>query len=172
MRVPASLPQVCVCYLLRRSEAGASVLLGRKKKGLGVGKIVAPGGKLEAGETTTDAAVREIAEESGLIVQPGDLVQRGLLTYLFPTRQEWSQESSVFICERFAGEPVDSDELDLEWFPIEQIPLDRMWDDARFWLPDLLGGARVRRTFTFAADLSSVLPGDTTPPVAGAGAGV
>ena len=39
------------------------VLLIRKKRGLGKGKINAAGGRLEPGETAMDCAVREVQEE-------------------------------------------------------------------------------------------------------------
>lgn len=70
--------QVTVCYLLAHDpERGEVVLLGEKRTGLGLGKVVAPGGKLEAGESPADACVREVAEESGLEVRPEHLVPAG-----------------------------------------------------------------------------------------------
>jgi 8-oxo-dGTP diphosphatase len=154
----ASLPQVCVCYLLRETaDGGTEVLLGRKKLGLGQGKYVGPGGKLEPGETAAEAIAREVLEEVGLVVDPGRLEERGLLSYHFPTRTAWSQESTVFVCRSWEGTPAGSDELDPEWFDVAAVPLDRMWDDARFWLPGVLAGGTVRRSFTFGADLSSVV---------------
>jgi 8-oxo-dGTP diphosphatase len=32
-----------------------------------------------------------------------------------------------------------------------------MWDDAKRWLPGVLAGGRVRRTFVFGSDLSTVV---------------
>ncbi|WP_022893543.1 8-oxo-dGTP diphosphatase [Agromyces subbeticus] len=151
------LPQVCVCYLLRERDGRVEVLLGRKKHGLGMGYFVAPGGKLEPGESPADAAVREIFEESGLVVAAADLESRGVLSYLFPHREAWSQESNVFVCRRWQGEPTPSDEIDPEWFDVLAIPLDEMWDDARRWLPVVLAGGDVRRTFVFGADLATVV---------------
>lgn len=40
-----------------------SILLIRKKRGLGAGKINGPGGRLEAGERPLEGAVREAQEE-------------------------------------------------------------------------------------------------------------
>ena len=152
------LPQVCVCYLTRRSPEGTrQVLLGRKKKGLGVGNIVGLGGKLEPGESALDAAVREVLEESGLVVTASALVPLGVLTYLFPHREAWSQESSVFVCDEWTGTPRESDELNPEWFDVAGLPVDQMWDDARHWLPGVLAGTPVRATFTFGEDLETVI---------------
>jgi len=152
------LPQVCVCYLTRRSPDGArQVLLGRKKKGLGLGNIVGLGGKLEPGESALDAAVREVEEESGLVVTASALVPLGVLTYLFPHREAWSQESSVFVCDDWTGTPRESDELNPEWFDVASLPVDQMWDDARHWLPGVLAGTPVRATFTFGEDLETVV---------------
>jgi len=159
------LPRVCVCYLLRDGDGGRQVLLGRKKEGLGAGRLVGLGGKLEPGETAVAAAVREVHEESGVVVAASDLDHRGRLTYRFPTRSSWSQESDVFVAERFDGEPVESDELVPAWYEVDRLPLDEMWDDARFWLPGVLAGGRVRRAFRFAADLASV-DAEEQPPAA------
>ncbi|NYJ19992.1 NUDIX domain-containing protein [Glaciibacter psychrotolerans] len=144
-------------YLIRDTGDGRSqVLLGRKKKGLGEGNFVGLGGKLEPGESALAAAVRETAEESGLVVAESDLQPRGLLTYLFPHREAWSQESSVFVCTAWSGTPRESDELNPEWFDLEALPLDEMWDDARYWLPGVLAGKAIVATFTFGADLATV----------------
>ena len=55
------------------------------------------------------------------------------------------------------GEPSGSDELDPEWFALDAVPFDEMWDDARRWLPGVLAGGRVRRTFVFGEDLATVV---------------
>lgn len=150
------LPEVCVCYLIRETPQGAEVLLGRKLTGLGKGKLVGPGGKLEPGESAVDAVVREVAEEVGVIVDVDALELIGELTYPFPHRTEWSQKSWAFACRRWDGNPEPSAELEPEWHPIDVIPLDEMWDDAKKWLPDALRGRHVVATFTFGADGESI----------------
>ncbi len=149
-----SLPEVCVCYLIRHGPRGEEVLLGRKKFGLGKGNLVGPGGKIEPGESPTQAIIREVGEETGLRIRNPQLV--GELSYPFPHRPEWSQKSWVFVCRDWEGEAQESDELVPGWFSITSIPFARMWDDAKYWLPDALLGRFVTATFEFGADLSTV----------------
>jgi 8-oxo-dGTP diphosphatase len=149
--------QVCVCYVVRAGDSGQrQVLLGRKKTGLGTGKIVGLGGKIEPGETPVDAIVREVEEESGLVVAPGDLRELGYLRYTFPSRESWNQDSTVFVTEVFAGVPVESDEVAPEWYDFSDLPLDAMWDDAKYWLPQVLAGTPVHASFGFGEDLDTV----------------
>lgn len=158
---PWGLPEVCVVYLIRDGVAGPEVLLGRKLTGLGRGKVVAPGGKLEAGESPVDAAVREVREEVGLTVAPDSLELLGEFTYLFPTKTEWSQVSWAFRATGDFGAAVASDEIDASWISTEHVPLDEMWDDAKHWLRRLLRGERVGVvTFEFGPDLSTVIAKD------------
>jgi 8-oxo-dGTP diphosphatase len=149
--------QVCVCFVTRLDEHGTrQVLLGRKKTGLGLGNIVGLGGKIEAGESALDAIVREIEEESSLVVDPAAVSEVGFIRYAFPFRQNWSQDSTVFVVDAFTGTPVESDELVPSWYDVAELPLDGMWDDARFWLPQVLAGETVHASFTFGEDLKTV----------------
>lgn len=149
--------QVCVCYLLRTgNDDRVEVLLGRKKRGLGTGKLVGPGGKLEIDETPVQAIVREVAEETGLNVGSQELHEAGFISYTFPTQPDLDQQSTVFVGREWSGTPADSDELELSWYPIDDLDYDQMWDDARHWLPTVLRGGTVDAEFSFAEDLNSV----------------
>jgi 8-oxo-dGTP diphosphatase len=149
--------QVCVCFIIRRDEFGTrQVLLGRKKTGLGLGNIVGLGGKIEQGETALEAIVREIEEESSLIVHPSAVSQVGFIRYAFPYRENWSQDSTVFVVDAFTGTPMESDEVVPDWYDVTELPLDGMWDDAKYWLPQVLAGETVHASFTFGEDLKTV----------------
>jgi 8-oxo-dGTP diphosphatase len=151
---------VAVCYLLRATAHGDEVLIGRKLTGLGVGRLVAPGGKLQAGESPEEAIVREVAEETGIAIDTDALEARGVIEYDFPSRPEWSQRSFVFVCRGFAGEGEPSSELDPGWYRVADVPFDGMWDDARVWLPGVLAGGRVGASFEFGDDLATVVGSD------------
>lgn len=151
-----TIPEVCVVYLTRRRAGAREVLLGRKRTGLGVGKVVAPGGKLELGETPRQAAVREVLEEVGIAIVADELSLIGELQYSFPFKPAWTQKSWAFVVEGPFGDPVPSAELHAEWVRVEHVPVAEMWDDAQYWLLDALGGVAVRATFSFGPDLSTV----------------
>jgi 8-oxo-dGTP diphosphatase len=149
------LQHATLCFVLKGSPPDR-VLLGMKKAGFGKGKIDGFGGKVEVGETAAQAAARELAEEAGLIVPPGELEQGGHLTFLFPFRPAWSQVVHAFLARRWQGEPVESEEMKPAWYRLEDIPYAGMWQDSAFWLPQVLRGERVRATFTFKEDNEAV----------------
>lgn len=151
-----SLTSLCLCYLTRESATGPEVLLGMKKTGFGTGKIVGLGGHVEPGETPVQAAVREIAEESSIRVDPSKLRELGVVTFRFPARPTWDAVVSVFGADEFSGEPVESDEVVPEWFSFDALPLTKMWDDARLWLPKVLAGEYVTAEISFAEDCETV----------------
>jgi 8-oxo-dGTP diphosphatase len=151
---------VCVVYLLRDRRVDGQtvneVLLGEKLTGLGIGKLVGAGGKLEPGESARAAAVREVAEELGVVVLASDLVAISDITYPFVDKDEWSQRSFGFVTRTWTGTPTGTDELAPHWFAIDAIPFDRMWADARLWLPRALNGDFVDAIYSFRADGSMV----------------
>ena len=126
------------------------VLLMRKKRGIGAGKINAPGGKADPGESALAAAVRETEEEVG--VTPLDPEPRGELWFRFLADGSVLR-CVVFLAHAHAGGPAhETDEAIPRWFPLDALPYDEMWDDDRLWLPLLLAGKRFRGEVTVAAD--------------------
>jgi len=158
--------QTCLCLITRPADGrqagptagagGVQVLLGFKKTGFGAGRWVGVGGHVEADERPVDAAVREVAEETGLVVDPAALRHMASLDFVFPFRPSWSQVAEVFVTEDFLGEPAESDELIPQWFDIDALPLAGMWDDAKHWLPLVLTGERVQAQISFAIDCATV----------------
>jgi 8-oxo-dGTP diphosphatase len=148
--------RTCLCLITRLAGPDRQVLLGFKKTGFGAGRWVGLGGHIEDGEEAVDAAVREVAEESSLIVEAAGLALMARLNFMFPARPSWDQTAEVFVTDRFTGEPAESDELIPRWFPAAALPFDGMWDDARYWLPVVLAGDLVDVDITFADDCATV----------------
>ena len=132
-------------YLVR----GDLVLLIRKLRGHGAGKINAPGGRIEAGESVEACAIREVDEEVGIRVQSLDL--RALLRYHDPA-ERFAMAGFAFISSDFLGNPSRTWEADPFWCRIDEIPYDEMWENDRIWLPRVLRGERIRADFRFCRD--------------------
>lgn len=150
------LTRTCLCLITRTAGGGREVLLGLKKTGFGAGKWVGLGGHIEDGEKPASAAAREVLEESGLVVSPDTLAHMATLTFLFPARPSWDMTADVFATADYQGQPRESAEVIPQWFAAGSLPLDGMWDDARYWLPRVLAGQHVEAAITFAADCATV----------------
>ncbi|HEX2486494.1 MAG TPA: 8-oxo-dGTP diphosphatase [Myxococcota bacterium] len=128
---------------------GGEVLLMRKKRGLGAGKINGPGGRVEPGETTLDCAVREVREE--LCVTPLGLEPAGENAFQFV--DGYSIRVYVFRARGLEGVPAETDEGAPLWAPLDAVPYEEMWEDDRLWLPHVLQGRSVRGRYVFDGDL-------------------
>jgi 8-oxo-dGTP diphosphatase len=133
-----------LCFI----RVDSRLLLIRKKRGLGAGKINAPGGRLEPGETPLQAAIRETREEVGLV--PEDPLQQGELSFVF--RDGYSLYCSVFFATSYRGRLVETDEAQPFWCAESAIPYPEMWADDALWLPQALQGRYVRGVFIFDGD--------------------
>lgn len=127
------------------------VLLGYKKRGFGADKYNGIGGKLDQGETSEQAAVREAQEEVG--ITPTMFTKMADLSFL-----EWHGDKQgrvhvdVYVCEEWHGDMIETDEMRPEWFPCEKPPYRDMPEDMPLWLPQVLAGERVVGKFTLDQD--------------------
>lgn len=131
-------------FLIRGGEA----LLIRKLRGLGAGKMSAPGGRIEPGESPEEAAIRETREEVG--VTPDAPRRRGHLRFQFT--DGYRLECHVLSSDAGAGEAHQTDEAIPRWTPLHAIPFDEMWEDDRLWIPLMLAGRPFRGRFVFDGD--------------------
>src|ERR1019366_10813011 len=108
-----------LCVVMRDGE----ILLIRKKRGLGAGKINGPGGRNEPGETALAGAIRETQEEVG--VTPFGLEQIGEIHFQFT--DDYRLHVAVFAAAGCEGELIETDEATPIWTKIEEIPYHEMW---------------------------------------------
>lgn len=127
---------------------GREVLLIRKKRGLGAGKMSGPGGRIEPGETPRECAARETREETGLEVVC--LEERGEVSFQFA--DGYSIHVHIFLAPAWRGRAVETDEAVPGWYPLGALPFDEMWEDDRLWLPLLLEGQSFSGRFLFDGD--------------------
>lgn len=126
----------------------SELLLIRKKRGLGAGKVTAPGGKLEANETPLACALRETQEEVGLQATQGCQVAR----LKFQFTDGYALQVEAFFSQRFEGTLVETDEALPFWASLDAIPYDQMWADDILWLPRVLAGQKLCGHFVFEKD--------------------
>jgi len=124
------------------------ILLIRKKRGLGLGKVNGPGGKLDPGEDAVTCARRECEEELGIRV--GELDCMG--EHKFQFVDGYSIHCWVFRTFTYEGEAIETDEAVPLWTALDEIPYDEMWEDDRLWLPLLIQGQRFSARWVFDDD--------------------
>ena len=132
-------------YVLRNQ----SVLLINKLRGHGKGKVNAPGGKFESGESPESCAIRELHEEVGLRVS---VVRCSARLKFLDLENGFSLEGHVFLADDFNGTPRGTPEADPFWCSLDSIPFESMWEDDRYWLPYVLAGEKVLGEFLFEND--------------------
>jgi 8-oxo-dGTP diphosphatase len=90
-----------------------------------------PGGLLEVGEMVREAAVREAREETGLIVEPVELL--GVYDRVLRNPEQRVQYHYVlidFLCRKVAGDLVAaSDAAEVRWFTREELPAMKLAED-------------------------------------------
>ena len=127
---------------------GNKMLLIRKKRGLGAGKINAAGGRLEEGESEKDCAVREMQEELCITVK--DPKYAGEVDFQFT--DGYCFHLVVFTGTEFEGNPTETDEAVPLWYDVDKVPYDEMWEDDIYWLPTMIAGKRFYGRFLFDDD--------------------
>lgn len=107
------------------------VLLVRRAHPPIQGQWSIPGGVLEVGEMVRDAAVREAREETGLMVEPGELL--GVYDRILRDPEQRVQYHYVlidFLCRPLGGELLAaSDAAEVQWFRREELPSLKLADD-------------------------------------------
>ena len=116
------------------------MLLIDKKTGHGLGKINAPGGKWDIGESLWACARREMLEETGIDAQPLGCVAE--LRFVERDGPQWL--GYVFVAREFTGAMTETPEAKPFWCDVAAIPYHQMWADDAIWLPKVLAHGMLR----------------------------
>ncbi len=127
---------------------GDDILLIRKKRGLGAGKINAPGGRLEPGETPLECAIRETQEELGVTALDPAFKGR----HRFQFADGYALQVFVYLTHHYTGTAIETDEAVPLWTPLNNIPYDEMWQDDRLWMPMMLADRNFDGRYLFDGD--------------------
>jgi 8-oxo-dGTP diphosphatase len=107
------------------------VLLIRRGTPPLLGEWSLPGGVLECGETLREAVAREAREETGLVVETGEML--GVYERLIRNegRVRYHYVLIDFLCHPISGDvKAGSDAADVRWFTREELPALNLAHDA------------------------------------------
>ena len=109
------------CYLMLHRT--------KKKKDVNKDKWIGVGGHAEGNETPQECLLREVKEETGLLLTSYKF--RGLITFI---SDEYEAEMMcLFTADGYAGELITCDEGELEWVKKSDVPQLPTWEgDAQF----------------------------------------
>lgn len=119
-----------ICYI-KRDDKTLMLHRVKKKNDVHEGKWIGLGGKMESGETPEECIIREVKEESGLIINNPTL--KGILTFpKFKDNEDWYV--FVFNVYEFDGDLIESDEGILKWVNDSEIFDLNLWEGDRLFL--------------------------------------
>ena len=126
-----------LCYI---EKEGKYLMLHRVKKhhDINAGKWIGVGGHVENGETPEECLLREVKEETGLVLTAYRL--RGLVTFLSDVCEP--ELMCVFTADAFDGEMIECDEGELAWVPKKDILNLHLWEGDHIFLRELLKNER------------------------------
>lgn len=141
--------ETTLCYIERD---GKYLMLRRssKKQDGSAGKWLGVGGKLEPGETPDACLLREVLEETGLLLT--SYKQRGVIHYYSDT---WEDEVMyLYTADGFEGKlSVDCEEGELCWIPIVEVMDLYLWEGDRIFLKKLADGeTNIQLALTYEGD--------------------
>lgn len=110
-------------YLILKK--GDHILCARRcNTGYADGQYSLPAGHLEKDETVTDAVIREVREEVGIVLS-AEAVKVDHVLYRTKKSEEFEYVDFFFSADRWQGEVSNKEPEkcdDLRWFPVSQLP--------------------------------------------------
>lgn len=117
-----------LCYI-ENNDSYLMLHRTKKKKDVNKDKWIGVGGHAEGNETPQECLLREVKEETGLLLTSYKF--RGLITFI---SDEYEAEMMcLFTADGYTGELITCDEGELEWVKKSDVPQLPTWEgDAQF----------------------------------------
>ncbi|WP_409295410.1 8-oxo-dGTP diphosphatase [Peribacillus sp. SCS-26] len=143
--------RVTNCLLVHNNHA---LMLKKPRRGW----FVAPGGKMEPGESIRDACIREYREETGIYLKNPKI--KGIFTFIMKDGDQVLSEWMMFTfyATDFDGVNLEeSDEGELSWQPLDEISRLPMAAGDHHILDYMVHGTGIiYGTFTYTQDFSLI----------------
>lgn len=146
-----SMQRVANCVLVKDNQV---LLLQKPRRGW----WVAPGGKMEPGESVRDACIREYREETGIYLRNPNI--KGIFTFIMKEGDKVLSEWMMFTFFSMEADGVhveESEEGKLAWQPIEQLKHLPMAEGDYHILDYMVhGNGIIYGTFTYTSDFELI----------------
>lgn len=118
-----------ICYI---EKEGKYLMLHRtkKKNDINKEKWLGIGGKFEDKESPEECIIREVKEETGLILNSVSL--RGILTFINTICE--TEYIFVFTSNDFTGNLIECNEGDLQWVDKEKVTSLNLWEGDKIFI--------------------------------------
>ncbi|MBR5047305.1 MAG: 8-oxo-dGTP diphosphatase [Eubacterium sp.] len=123
----------CLVYI-EKEDQYLMLLRNKKKNDENAGKWIGVGGHFEEGESPEECMLREVYEETGLILT--GYQYRGIVTFV-SDRYE-TEYMHLFTATGFRGTLKDCREGDRRWIPKDQVFSLNLWEGDRAFLTFLM----------------------------------
>ena len=124
--------ETVLCYI-EKDHQFLMLYRNKKQNDLNQGKWIGVGGRIEEGETKEEALLREVKEETGLLLSNFEF--RG--TILFKNN-DFEEIMYLFKGLEFQGDIIECDEGELRWIDIDEIMNLNLWEGDKAFLPLLI----------------------------------
>ena len=121
--------ETVLCYLIKDEEV---LMLFRNKRNADInkGKWIGVGGHIEDGESSDEALIREVYEETSLRLN--SFVKRGIIDFYMDDK--YYERTYVYTSSEYTGTISEFDEGVLKYFPIKDIYALNLWEGDKIFL--------------------------------------
>lgn len=128
--------ETVLCYI-KKEHQYLMLLRNKKKNDLNNAKWIGVGGHIEIGEAKEEALLREVKEETGLI----------LLSYQYHGKvifknNNYQEVMYLYTSDSFTGELIDCDEGELHWVDIDKVLSLNIWEGDKEFLKLLVNNEK------------------------------
>ena len=136
-----------LCYL-NKGDAYLMLYRNKKENDINKGKYIGIGGHIEKGETKEQALIREVKEETGLLINQYEY--RGELIFI---NDDYEEIMYLYTSSDFSGKLIDCDEGEIIWVVKKYLPSLNIWEGDRYFLEPLFNSDRfIKMTLRYSGD--------------------